>query len=756
MLFRPVFSVLSLVGIFFSLPLFAQKPHAPHPATISMSQPEPAWHMEGNKRILDKTGRPAAIYQENYTPLATEPEAIAREYLTARRDLLGLSTEEIQNNFHLHHIRPSETGHTVRLRQVWKGLPVNHNAEVTIHINPRGVVDWLQNGYQYGVDLQDVTPVYTLEQARQQVLSRLQSGAEVQDETTELMVLHDGDKNYLVHHLNFFHYDLSAEWDAYLDAKTNEILKLEDNSYYHHHEAPEPPALPYIWLLAPPTATGTGNVFLPDPLTTAHAAYTDTGYGDGGDAATIQLNAQNQSVTLEDIELLAGVYKLLGPYAEIQDFEAPTKGLFTQATPTFNFNRNDDAFEAVSTYYHIDNMMRHINLTLGLNIKPYQYTTGVRFDPSGLSGADNSHYVSGTGRVAFGEGGVDDAEDADVIIHELGHGLHDWVTTGGLSQVNGLSEGTGDYIAGSYSRAQGYWSTSDAAYNWMFNWDGHNTAWAGRILNYSAIYPSGLVNQIHTDGQIWATANMKIWDDIGRNRCDKVFWSGLDLTNSTTSQNDAANAVYTASSSLGYTYTERLSIYNRYTAAGYILPAAPLPVELLRFKVARAGSTAVLNWATATESDNDYFSIERSIDGVHFETLGQVKGAGNSSVEQRYAYTDRKPLGGLNYYRLRQTDFNGKTSYSAIESVQFDEQAATLTLYPNPVSKDLTVVLPVAMCVVSVLDADGKTLLRQEVNNETAKGATTTVSLAGLSSGFYWVQVVGEGQVFTNKVFKSE
>ncbi|MCA0236590.1 MAG: hypothetical protein LCH81_09430 [Bacteroidetes bacterium] len=409
MLFRPVLSVLSLVGLSFTLPLMAQKPHTPHPVTIALNQPEPAWHMEGNKRILDKTGRPAAIYQENYTPLATEPEAIAREYLSARRDLLGLSDQEIQNNFHLHHIRSSETGHTVRLRQRWKGLPVNHNAEVTIHINPRGVVDWLQNGYVYGVDLQDVTPVFSFEQARQQALNRLQPGDVVQDETTELMVLHYDDKNYLVHHLVFLFNDFTGEWDAYVDAKTNEILKLEDISCYHHPGEPEPPTLPYIWLCAPPTVAGTGNVFLPDPLTTAQAAYTDTGYGDGLDADTPQLTAQNQSVSLEDIELLAGVYKLKGPYAEIQDFETPNKGLFTQATATFNFTRNNDAFEAVSTYYHIDNMMRHINLMLGLSILPFQYATGVRFDPSGLSGADNSHYIGATGRLAFGEGGVDDA-----------------------------------------------------------------------------------------------------------------------------------------------------------------------------------------------------------------------------------------------------------------------------------------------------------------------------------------------------------
>lgn len=85
----------------------------------------------------------------------------------------------------------------------------------------------------------------------------------------------------------------------------------------------------------------------------------------------------------------------------------------------------------------------------------------------------------------------------------------------------------------------------------------------------------------------------------------------------------------------------------------------------------------------------------------------------------------------------------------------FDDKAATLALYPNPVSKELTVVLPVASGVVTVLDADGKVLLRQEVNNQVAKGSTL-VSLEGLNPGFYWVQVLGDGQLFTGKVFKSE
>ena len=194
--------------------------------------------------------------------------------------------------------------------------------------------------------------------------------------------------------------------------------------------------------------------------------------------------------------------------------------------------------------------MRYVNLTLGCNITPTQYTGGARFDPHGAGGADNSFYSGASGEVTFGEGCVDDGEDSDVIHHELGHALHDWVTGGNLSQVNGLSEGCGDYIAQSYNRSLGNWTPADPAYNWMFNWDGHNECWPGRITNESAIYPAGLGGGLHADGELWATSMMLVWDAIGQEETDKIFYEGLGMTNGSSNQDDTANAVYQAAINL--------------------------------------------------------------------------------------------------------------------------------------------------------------------------------------------------------------
>jgi hypothetical protein len=208
----------------------------------------------------------------------------------------------------------------------------------------------------------------------------------------------------------------------------------------------------------------------------------------------------------------------------------------------------------------------------------------VRFDPSGWGGADNSSYSSGTGRLSFGEGGVDDAEDADVVIHELGHGLHDWVTSGGLSQVNGLSEGTGDYAAVAYSRSfVGQWTPADPQYDWVFSWDGHNPFWSGRRTDYndSNTYPADLGGGIHTEGQFWSSCNIDVLEQIGAEKADISFWEGLGRTTFNTNHDSAAQAVLDATADIinagggafGHTVSDLDVFVSTYQGCGYTVTA---------------------------------------------------------------------------------------------------------------------------------------------------------------------------------------
>jgi len=106
-----------------------------------------------------------------------------------------------------------------------------------------------------------------------------------------------------------------------------------------------------------------------------------------------------------------------------------------------------------------------------------------------------------------------------------------------------------------------------------------------------------------------------------------------------------------------------------------------LPIELAEFTAGRAGSTIVLNWTTLTETNNEYFTVQRSGNGSIFENLAEIFGAGTTTVPQYYSYIDNAPLAGVSYYRLKQTDFNGEYSYSYIVPVYFQNAAKTFEVF---------------------------------------------------------------------------
>ena len=483
----------------------------------------------------------------------------ARDYLIAHADSLGLDSPGLSDLAHVftHH---GSVGSVERFEQRVQGLQV-YGAEIAVTLLDSGEVTYVYNTYQPGLQLASTMPAVAPADARLAAAAAFDLQGPYHHELARLLVFPDKAGAHLAWQVELS--PISGKNGAYeviVDARSGAILQARDQAQ---------------------RATGTGMVFNPDPLTTANAVYGAAGYTDANDADSTQLNAQRQSVTLQDITLAGGTYSLVGPFAHIVDVESPSNGLFAQTNSNFSFTRNQNGFEAVNAYYHLDKFLRYLNVTLGLDTMPIQYTGGVRFDPSGESGGDDSHYDPATGVLVFGEGGVDDAEDADVLIHELGHGIHDWVTGGNLSSEEGLSEGIGDYFAQSYSRALGLWPLSNPAYQYTYSWDGHNQYWAGRTTNYTAHYPTGLTGDEHDDGQIWATANMKVWDLLGATRTDTLMVEGLAMTGAMTNQEEAAQALLQAAFNLGYSTTEIHSIFLIYQDTGYLV-TEPIPPTLLQ------------------------------------------------------------------------------------------------------------------------------------------------------------------------------
>lgn len=576
------FYLITTVLLVFGQFLFAQKEMPKRSFEITLEADEKIeTEIKPDGRFNKNTGNPIALYGLKYEVPQGTPESMAMYYIEHEAKKLGIPANEISNLRH-HATRSTNAGHVVRYRQYSGNYPVNKN-EVTITISPENKVVYVMNSYESNIDMANVQPRVSANDAYTAAFNYLNVQSNISFTDNNLVVYKNTKIKKLAHEVIISASEPLGEWHVFVDATNGDIFKVVDRNHYYDehvnndsngpHEVQPVYPMPREYYRR---VDGTGFVFDPDPLTSATVAYGAPGFSDNNDIASAQLNAERVSVTLRDITQNGSTYSLVGPRAEIIDFDSPSTGLFAQNSADFSFNRQDQGFEPVNTYYHIDYLMGYINDDLGCNVLPYQYNGGVQYDPHGAGGADNSYYTSGAGRLSFGEGCVDDAEDSDVIHHELGHGLHDWVTSGGLSQVNGLSEGCGDYVAQSYNRgvniANNYWTDTDPAWNYVFNWDGHNVCWPGRTTGYGATYPGGLVGQIHTDGQIWASCLMTVWDEIGQERMDKIFYEGLGMTNGATNQNDAANAVFQAALNLNYTEAEIDAIHSGLSACGYTLP----------------------------------------------------------------------------------------------------------------------------------------------------------------------------------------
>ena len=137
----------------------------------------------------------------------------------------------------------------------------------------------------------------------------------------------------------------------------------------------------------------------------------------------------------------------------------------------------------------------------------------------------------------------------------------------------------------------------------------------------------------------------------------------------------------TSSTATSLTYTGYTGTFSPFAIANV---NASLPVTWLSFTVQKQNDNALLTWATATENNNRDFVVEHRIKSKNWETVAVIGGAGNSITEKKYEYLHTDPADGINYYRIRQRDYDGKSSFSSVQTLQF-EHANALSIYPNPV-----------------------------------------------------------------------
>lgn len=176
------------------------------------------------------------------------------------------------------------------------------------------------------------------------------------------------------------------------------------------------------------------------------------------------------------------------------------------------------------------------------------------------------------------------------------------------------------------------------------------------------------------------------------------------------------------------------------------ISSAVLPVELISFAAKSKNTMVYLDWKTATESNNDYFQIAYSQDGRHFVNIGTVKGQGTSQAAKNYTYTHQRPVKGLNYYRLRQVDFDGACTYSAVVSVEIEMKE--IRIFPNPTTGIVEVRSPATAGTVRVTNNIGQLIRQQDLSQQ------QFIDLSSQPKGLYFVELRIENETTVRRVVK--
>ncbi|MCC7231713.1 MAG: T9SS type A sorting domain-containing protein [Bacteroidia bacterium] len=167
----------------------------------------------------------------------------------------------------------------------------------------------------------------------------------------------------------------------------------------------------------------------------------------------------------------------------------------------------------------------------------------------------------------------------------------------------------------------------------------------------------------------------------------------------------------------------------------------PTPIELLNFTAVSDNTQVNLAWTTATEINNNYFTVEKSRDGRNFTPVVSVPGAGNSTFSLSYKAVDEEPYQGVSYYRLKQTDYDGKYTYSDLVPIKFESQAGLVVLNPNPAHDDLSVIVysqDHVPGIITIISSQGQKVF--ETSKELEKGINRiSVDLTGMAKGVYFV-----------------
>lgn len=238
----------------------------------------------------------------------------------------------------------------------------------------------------------------------------------------------------------------------------------------------------------------------------------------------------------------------------------------------------------------------------------------------------------------------------------------------------------------------------------------------------------------------WNTWSCKVKDllDLRVARWNGTLWK--DQGNGGTTGDTIAGTVITGSV---------VTAFSPFTLAANSTNA--LAIHLIGITGQCLGKNNVLSWTTASEKNNDYFTVESSPDGMTWSTKKILAGAINSASSLHYSYTDPQLYNGINYYRLRQTDINGKYSYSPvidIKSCNRNNAFIDAIAYPNPNHGVFQLLITgnyTPLHTIEILNLMGETIY-------TSRTLQSTIDLSAQVSGVYFIRINSDQKILTRKI----
>jgi len=466
---------------------------------------------------------PRKIYGFETEPLSGTPKEIAVRFLKENMGSLKISASFSDLRFDK--TTKSLGSKTVLFQQHFNGTPI-HGAWVAVHMDNQSRIFMVKN---------DSVPISRLKEkiprTKAGLLPSTKIDALIRKKIEEYGVLNSTiKKESMIYALRgelkrvwkvkFGTKEPAASWILFIDQATGQIVEERN----------------VLWKV-----DGRGQVFIPNPV----AALDRDDLLDQKDEDQEVFQGAYRRVVLKELERGG---RLKGPYVDTTN----TPKCVRSSNFEFIYTREDDRFEEVMAYYHIDTLQRYIQ-SLGFKANKGILNRSIKVNAHGGL-EDNSYYDPSPGKrnITFGNGGVDDGEDAEVVLHEYGHAIQDAILPGFGQGKEGraMGEGFGDYLTGSFFHKYKKGARKVKIAEWDAKGYKGGPQECLRRLDSVKHYPEDMEGEEHVDGEIWSACLWQIRKLLGRKKADTIILESHFYLNQYSDFKDGAEAILMAEKNL--------------------------------------------------------------------------------------------------------------------------------------------------------------------------------------------------------------